>query len=246
MNDSFSTPVKDISQDLSIIEQDERPTYRRSKRIKRLYGEKDRNVDYWDKLPDEDLLQEFIEVSQKSSQHNNSKRKSSIINKNLIENSLLYNESTDDNGIDDIGDIKIHNDSDIEEVIDNDEIPMDEIEIEMEDVYVEENKSNDLSQQNNKQKTRRLMARGVPVTIRQCPDKDKSTEPRSQKQLSFANGDDNEDKDLDIEKGEQAKVDSLKDKDGSSQLFKKIQIPIQTEQITKQRRCKFKFRERRI
>ena len=46
---------------------------------------------------------------------------------------------------------------------------MDEIEIEMEDVYVEENKSNDLSQQNNKQKTRRLMARGVPVTIRQCP-----------------------------------------------------------------------------
>ena len=64
MNDSFSTPVKDISQDLSIIEQDERPTYRRSKRIKRLYGEKDRNVDYWDKLPDEDLLQEFIEVSQ--------------------------------------------------------------------------------------------------------------------------------------------------------------------------------------
>ena len=30
---------------------------------------------------DEDLLQEFIEVSQKSSQHNNSKRKSSIINK---------------------------------------------------------------------------------------------------------------------------------------------------------------------
>ena len=34
MNDSFSTPVKDISQDLSIIEQDERPTYRRSKRIK--------------------------------------------------------------------------------------------------------------------------------------------------------------------------------------------------------------------
>ena len=81
MNDSFSTPVKDISQDLSIIEQDERPTYRRSKRIKRLYGEKDRNVDYWDKLPDEDLLQEFIEVSQKSSQHNNSKRKSSIINK---------------------------------------------------------------------------------------------------------------------------------------------------------------------
>ena len=76
------------------------------KELKRLYGEKDRNVDYWDKLPDEDLLQEFIEVSQKSSQHNNSKRKSSIINKNLIENSLLYNESTDDNGIDDIGDIK--------------------------------------------------------------------------------------------------------------------------------------------
>ena len=38
--------------------------HRRSKRIKRLYGEKDRNVDYWDKLPDEDLLQEFIEVSQ--------------------------------------------------------------------------------------------------------------------------------------------------------------------------------------
>ena len=34
MNDSFSTPVKDISQDLSIIEQDERPTYRRSKKLK--------------------------------------------------------------------------------------------------------------------------------------------------------------------------------------------------------------------
>lgn len=220
MNDSFSTPVKDISQDLSIIEQDERPTYRRSKRIKRLYGEKDRNVDYWDKLPDEDLLQEFIEVSQKSSQHNNSKRKSSIINKNLIENSLVYNESTDDNGIDDIGDIKIHNDSDIEEVIDNDEIPMDEIEIEMEDVYVEENKSNDLSQQKQQAKDTTANGKGeYRLQSDNVLDKDKSTEPRSQKQLSFANGDDNEDKDLDIEKGEQAKVDLLKDINGFSPVI---------------------------
>ena len=101
---------------------------------------------------------------------------------------------------------------------------MDEIEIEMEDVYVEENKSNDLSQQKQQAKDTTANGRGVPVTIRQCLDKDKSTEPRSQKQLSFANGDDNEDKDLDIEKGEQAKVDLLKDINGFSQLFKKIQI----------------------
>ena len=56
----------------------------------------------------------------------------------------------------------------------------------MEDVYVEENKSNDLSQQNNKQKTRRLMARGTELQSDNVLDKDKSTEPRSQKQLSFA------------------------------------------------------------
>ncbi|RCK62686.1 hypothetical protein Cantr_09259 [Candida viswanathii] len=70
---SLPSPGTTKSNNLSIIklpakaESEPPATYRRSKRIKRLYSERDRNVDYWDKLPDDDLLQEFIDVSQKPS-----------------------------------------------------------------------------------------------------------------------------------------------------------------------------------
>lgn len=216
IDNSFSTPVKDISQDLSIIEQDDRPTYRRSKRIKRLYGERDRNVDYWDKLPDEDLLQEFIEVSQKSSKNDNSKRKSSTIEKEQMDNSLIYNESTDENGTDGIGDIKIHNDSEVEEVVyDNDEIPMDEIE--MEDVDVEEHNSKELSLQdqvknamtNDKEEEEDRLQSEILL------ENNEPTEPISTKQSSFSNRDNNEDKYSNTEEGKHSTLNLQKEKEGS-------------------------------
>ncbi|RCK59173.1 hypothetical protein Cantr_07653 [Candida viswanathii] len=85
---SLPSPSTTKSNNLSIIKlpaksgSEPPATYRRSKRIKRLYSERDRNVDYWDKLPDDDLLQEFIDVSQKPSklQRKNKKAEESMPN----------------------------------------------------------------------------------------------------------------------------------------------------------------------
>ncbi|ABN68644.2 predicted protein [Scheffersomyces stipitis CBS 6054] len=101
---------KDVK-DYTNSEADVSTTTRRSKRIRKLRAEKDPNIDYWDKVPDDDLYDEFMGAARRTTKSTQPIAKDRSEDPSDGEGS---NDNVNDNESD--GDSSSDNDSETEEV----------------------------------------------------------------------------------------------------------------------------------